>query len=134
MSLIPDSHKDLLEKTIPVAMATIMPDGKPQSSVVWFKWDGEKVMISTIKGRRKTKNIEERPSVSLLFVDPDNMYRTLEIRGTVEITEAGAFEFIDELAQMYMGQNWYGGAVAAEVRDQQERVILNIVPERVTTH
>lgn len=134
MSLIPDSHKDLLEKTIPVAMATTMPDGKPQTSVVWFAWDGDKVMISTIKGRQKTRNLIANPHVSLLFVDPDNMYRYLEIRGTVEITEAGAFEFIDALARRYMGQPWYGGAVAAEVRDQQERVILNIVPAHVVTH
>jgi PPOX class probable F420-dependent enzyme len=101
---IPETHVDLVEKPLVASLATAMPDGQPQTTLIWFEFDGAKVLFTTGRGTQKEKNILLDPRVSLLARDPDNPYRYLEIRGTVEsINEAGAMEQLNQLAQRYTG-------------------------------
>lgn len=130
---IPNSHKDLLEKPVHVALTTVMPDGQPQSSVVWWDYDGENVLINTARGRQKDKNLSARPIATLLAVDPQNPYRYMEIRGQVtEATEEGAVEHISKLAKKYRGvDQYYGGVAPAERANIETRVIYKIKPMKV---
>lgn len=130
---IPSSHKDLLEKPVHVALTTVMPDGQPQSSVVWWDYDGENVLINTARGRQKDKNLSARPMATILAVDPQNPYRYLEIRGQVaEETEKGAFEHISKLAKKYAGvDQYYGGVAPADQANKETRVIYKIKPTKV---
>jgi len=132
---IPESHIDLLEGPVYVTLATIMPDGQPQASVVWCDYDGTHVLVNTAKGRQKEKNMRLRPMATLLVVDPGNAYRYLEVRGRVdEIAEEGARGHIDRLAMAYEGQpSFYGGVAPAEREGQEVRVICKIRPTRVRT-
>ncbi len=131
---IPDSHKDLLEKAIPATIATIMPDGQPQLSVVWCNYDGEHVLVNTARGRQKDKNLSARPRATLLVIDPNNAYRYLEVRGTVEMTEEGAVAHINQLARLYTGaDSYYGSAAPADLAQKETRVICKITPTHVTT-
>lgn len=135
MAQVPASHQELLNSPIHVTLATTMPDNTPQTTVLWFKWDGENVLLSTARGRQKTENIEKNPQVSLMFVDPENIYKHLEIRGTVEIVKDDTFDLIDELAKKYTGQDsYYGGVAPAENKGKEDRVILKIKPEHVVTY
>jgi hypothetical protein len=80
----------------PVALATVMPDGSPQTSVVWCDFDGTHVRVNTMRGFRKEKNMRDNPKVTLLCYDPTESLRCLEVRGTVvEMTEDGAMEHLD---------------------------------------
>src|SRR6266704_3438678 len=81
---VPASHLDLLERPLFAHLATLRPDGSPQSSVMWFGWDGERVRFSHTRNRQKYRNLENDPRVSFHVQDPDNPYRTLEVRGRVE--------------------------------------------------
>lgn len=128
--MIPESHKDLLERPVVAVLATINPDGGPQASPVWVDYEGGYIRINSAKGRRKDKNMRARPRVSLVFVDPDNPYRYMEIRGrVVKITEEGAREHIDALARRYTGEERFVPANPNEVR-----VMYYIEPVRVITH
>ena len=133
---IPDNFKDLLEKPVYVSLATVMPDGQPQLSVVWCSYDGEHVLVNTVRGRQKEKNMAARPKATILAVDPKNPYRWMEIRGTVvEISEAGAVDHIDQLARSYaIAPKYFGGFVPAELASQQTRVICKIKPTRVLSY
>ncbi|MEL6406511.1 MAG: PPOX class F420-dependent oxidoreductase [Chloroflexota bacterium] len=134
MSHIPESHHDLLDQPIAVTLGTTMPDNTPQTTVLWFKWDGENILMSTTKGRQKFENLQNNPKVSAMMIDPDNMYRYLEVRGTITFRDEGAFELIDELAKMYTGKDkYYGNLAPAEARQKEERVVLVLTPERVIT-
>lgn len=114
---IPESHRDILDKKALAHLATLMPDGRPQSTPVWCDFDGTHVRINSAKGRRKDRNMRRDPRVSLSLCDPDNPFRYLEIRGeVVEITEAGADEHIDQLAHKYLGVDKYPNRRAREVR------------------
>lgn len=101
-------------------IATTMPDGSPQLTETWVDTDGEHVVINTVQGNQKTKNIERNPRVAVNICDPTNPSRYFEIRGhVVSATTEGGVEHIEQLAQKYLGgpYPWYGG------RDQVRLVI-----------
>src|SRR5450759_1728906 len=82
---IPDSHVDFLTRPLHGVLTTMMPDGQPQSSLVWVDCDGECALVNTTRQRRKGRNIESNPKVSLLIVDPANTGRFIQIRGLAEL-------------------------------------------------
>jgi PPOX class probable F420-dependent enzyme len=126
---IPDQYQDLLQKKAFAHLGTVMADGSPQVTPVWFDHDGTYIRVNSAKGRRKDKNMRDRPQVAVEIHDPDNPYRYLQIRGkVVEITEDGADAHIDSLAKKYLGQDKYPFRQPGEVR-----VIYKIDAERVST-
>jgi len=104
-----------------------MPDGSPQMTQTWVDTDGEHIVINTVEGFQKVKNVERDPRVAVSVSDPRNPSRYYAIRGrVVNITTEGGAEHIEALAQRYLGgpYPWYGG------RDQV-RVVLTISAEKI---
>lgn len=125
---IPASHVDLLEdKTRAYAyLATIMPDGTPQVTPVWFDMDAGDILINTASGRVKDKNMRARPGVALVVADPRDALRYLQIRGrVVGFTEDGALSHIGELSMKYHDRPW------TPVTGQR-RLIFRIQPEHIS--
>ena len=127
---IPDNFKDLLTTKLTFAhLGTVMKDGTPQVTPVWFSYDGTQVLLNSAKGRVKDRNMRARPHVALSIIDPDDAYRYLQIIGKItEITEQGADAHIDALAKKYMGQDTYPFRQPGE-----ERVIYKVTPGKVQT-
>ncbi|MCD6401580.1 MAG: PPOX class F420-dependent oxidoreductase [Anaerolineales bacterium] len=116
---IPNEYVDLLsdEKRSFAFLATIMNDGTPQVTPVWFNTDGENILINSAKGRVKDTNIRVNPYVAIAIVDPTDMYRYLQIRGkVVEITEKSAREHINALCKKYTGEDVFNLNSPDEVR------------------
>ncbi|MFJ5529209.1 PPOX class F420-dependent oxidoreductase [Streptomyces sp. NPDC093261] len=84
MSIIPESHRDLLERPLFAHLATIRPDNTPQVNPMWFSWDGEYLYFTNTTTRYKYRNVTHHPVVSVSINDPEQPYRYLEIRGAVE--------------------------------------------------
>lgn len=125
---IPRDQRDLFEKRSFGHLATLMPDGQPQTTPVWVDFDGEHVLINTTEDRQKRENIARDPRVAISITDPDNPYRYLEVRGrVVETTSDGADEHIDRLAQRYLGEARYPWRQPGE-----KRVIVKIAAEHTT--
>jgi len=117
LSVIPEKYKDILDKVALAHVATINDDGTPQTTPVWFRYDGQHIEINSARGRKKDRNLRANPRVALSIVDPDNHYRYLEVRGeVVKITEDGADESIDALAKRYLGKDKYPFRQPGEVR------------------
>lgn len=96
MKKIPNNYLDLVNCPRVAALTTVMPDGRPQTTVVWCDFDGEFVRVNAMRGFRKEKNMHANPKVTLLCFDPYEPLRFLEIRGLViEMTEKGAMEHLD---------------------------------------
>jgi PPOX class probable F420-dependent enzyme len=125
---IPAKYLDLLQDKKSFAnLATIMPDGTPQVTPVWFDYTNGKIRVNSAKGRVKTRNMSEGASVALSILDPDNAYRYIQIRGRVEhVTEEGADAHIDSLAKKYLGKDKYPWAQPGQIR-----VIFEIEPDKV---
>lgn len=131
---IPASHLDLVNGPPVVALATLMPDGRPQTSVVWCDYDGTYVRINCMRGFAKEKNMRRDPRVALLCYDPREPLRYLEVRGTVaEMTEEDALEHLDGLASLYMGRpaRYFGDCIAAEFAATETPVLIRILPTHV---
>jgi PPOX class probable F420-dependent enzyme len=122
MATIPDTFIDLLtQKKAFASLATIMPDGSPQVTPVWFDYEGGAIRVNTAKGRVKARNMKEGAPVALSIMDPDNPYRYLQIRGRVRrVVEPGADRHIDSLAKKYLGKDKYPFARPGEVRVMYE--------------
>jgi PPOX class probable F420-dependent enzyme len=105
-------------------LATSNADGRPQSSVIFVKYDGDAVLFSTIKGRLKTRNMMRDPRVSLLVLSrTDGHYA--ELRGRVEITEDPDKTLAHEMYARYMG----GAALPPE--PEAERLIVRITADKL---
>ena len=133
--LIPESHQDLLDGDACVALTTIMPDGQPQITPIWCNRAGAYVLINTMRGFRKEKNMRNNPKVTLLAFDPKYPLRSLEIRGTVvEMTEEGALEHLDQLTQLYMHKSdarFFGDSIPAQLQATYFPVKVKIAPTHI---
>jgi PPOX class probable F420-dependent enzyme len=120
----PESHADLLTKPTFAHLATVRPDGSPQSSVMWFDFDGERIRMTHTKTRQKFRNLRDEPRVAMSIADPDDGYRFLEVRGTVEsvVDDDAEASFYQALQKRY-GQSY-------PIRDAAERVVITIRPEK----
>ena len=127
MTFIPDSHKDLLEDRADALayLATLMPDGTPQLTPLWFNSDGRYILVNSAKGRVKDKNMRARPAVAVVIQDRKVETRYIQVRGrVVEITEQGALDHIDQLSVKYRQKHW-------KPVEGQTRVTYKILPESV---
>jgi len=132
MKLIPESHLDLFREDVKALLylATLMPDGSPQVTPVWFSTDDTHILVNTAEGRVKDRNMRARPNVSCCITDPANPYRYIQIRGrVVEYTTVGANDLIDSLAFKYRGLVKYPFRTQGE-----KRIIFKILPEKVDAH
>jgi len=120
----PDTHIDLLERPLFAHFATVREDGAPQVNPMWFKWDAEAgvIKLTHTRTRHNYRYLQREPRVALSITDPDDQYRYLSVRATIEREEAdptGAF--YQELQQRYRG-------LTSEVKDRDVRVIFTLRP------
>jgi PPOX class probable F420-dependent enzyme len=126
----PTDFLDLLEEETKALLylATIMPDGSPQVTPVWFNSDGEDILINTNEGRTKDKNMKARPRVAMTIQDPKKQDRYLGMRGEViGYTKEGADEHINRLSLKYYNKPW-------TYTEGQRRIIYRIKPLHFDRH
>ena len=117
----------MLRKPSTCYLATTMADGSPQITQTWVDTDGEHVIINSVQGYVKIKNIARDPRVAIAISEPDNPRRYFQVRGrVVNMTTDGAADHVEMLSQKYTGAAypWYGG------RDQV-RVMLMIEVDKI---
>jgi PPOX class probable F420-dependent enzyme len=133
---LPPAFLDLLECPPVAALTTLMPDGAPQTSVVWCDRDGDVVRVNTMRGFAKERNMRRDPRVTLLCYDPREPLRSVEVRGLVEsMSEEGALAHLDSIASRYMGRpvHYFGDCVPAAVGATEVPVLCRIRPVRIVT-
>jgi PPOX class probable F420-dependent enzyme len=130
---IPASHLDLVKRPIHGVLTTLMPDGQPQSSLVWCDYDGECVCVNTTLERQKGRNLQVNPRVSLLIVDPEDLSRYLSVRGDIELVWEGAVEHLDQITRAYTRYpQYYGYIYPLEQAVCETRVICRLHPKKIT--
>ena len=126
MKTIPEEYHDLLadETRAYAVLGTIMPDGSPQATPVWFSTDGEYILLNSLKGRIKDRNMRAEPRIALTILDPEDVLRYYQVRGrVVEITEEGGRAHIDALAKKYTGADKFTWGPPDDAR-----VIYKVLP------
>ena len=124
---LPDELLALLAGPSTCYLATTMPDGSPQLTQTWVDTDGEHVLINSVQGFQKVRNVERDPRVALTVSNPKEPGRYFEVRGrVVSISPEGGAEHIEQRVQRYLGRSypWFGGR-------EQIRLILTIEADKV---
>jgi PPOX class probable F420-dependent enzyme len=131
---VPDTHRDLFSAPNHAVLTTMMPDGTPQSSIVWIDYNGENLLINTTLERQKGRNMQANPKVTVLVIDPKDTSRWIEIRGRVcEITGQGAEAHADLLTRRYTNkQHFYGDVYPPDQRQKETRVIVKVEPIKIS--
>ncbi len=128
MTDIPDKFRDLMSKKAFATVATVMADGSPQVTPVWFDYTGGKIRVNTAKGRVKARTMTQGAKVAVAIMDPDNAYRYVQVRGTVaRATEDGAEQHIEDLSQKYLGKPY------PNRQPGERRITIEITPDAVNT-
>jgi PPOX class probable F420-dependent enzyme len=128
MTSIPANYLDLVDSKVAFAsLATLMPDGTPQVTPVWFDAKDGFVRVNTALGRVKARNMQEGAHVALAIIDPMNPYRYVQVRGQVtHTTTDGADEHIESLSHKYLGKPY------PFRQPGEQRLIVEIAPEKVS--
>ena len=128
--VIPDTHKYLLsrEKKAFAHLSMVTKDGEPRVWPMWFDYDGEHVIINTVRGRVKDKIMKRHPTIAVAVQDRLQPYRYIQLIGKiVDETEEGAYDSICDLAFKYSGKREYPKTPG------EQRVIYKMKPERANT-
>lgn len=132
MATVPAEYHDLFQRKTYGNFATTMPDGTPHVTPVWVDYDPDEgyVLVNTVTGRQKERNVRRNPRVGMCVLDPTDPYRYVSVRGeAVEITTEGAVEHINALARRYMERETY-----PNLDDEEgDRVLIKVRPEHVVT-
>jgi PPOX class probable F420-dependent enzyme len=121
-----EASLDLLDGKNYAVLATVNPDGSPQTSVVWIGRDGGDLLFSTVAGRVKHRNMSRDPRVSVTVIDSSDPENYVELRGRVSMTPDVGRRVDTELSWKYDGQD------PGPDRPGAVRVIVRMVVEKAT--
>ncbi|HEV2934749.1 MAG TPA: PPOX class F420-dependent oxidoreductase [Streptosporangiaceae bacterium] len=107
-------------------LATVNPDGSPQTSVVWVGRDGADLLFSTVAGRVKHRNMQRDPRVSVSVIDSADPENYVELRGRASMTPDVGRRVDTELSWKYDGRD------PSPDRPGAVRVVVRMVVEKVT--
>ncbi|MFH8726608.1 PPOX class F420-dependent oxidoreductase [Streptomyces termitum] len=126
---LPPGVRALLDDVNPAVLATIQPDGSPQTSVVWVGRDGDALLVSSQDGRRKVLNVRADARVSLTVHDRHDPLRYAEVRGTASVSVDEDRALAVALAERYEGEG--AGREYRELPPEKVRVVIRITPVKV---
>ncbi|ADJ50376.1 pyridoxamine 5'-phosphate oxidase [Amycolatopsis mediterranei S699] len=106
-------------------VATLDPDGGPQTSVVWIALDDGDLVFSATEDRRKVRNLRRDPRISVSITDVENPYRHTQLRGTVTITPDPGKTLPKTLSHKYLAQD------PPPEGPETERVIVRLKVDKV---
>ena len=125
---IPDTHLDLLETPGTAIISTLTPDGLIQSTAVWFLYEDGQVKVSMNDSRRKLRNVQENPTATIFFIDAQNPFRTLEVRGKVDIALDADRSFAERVGAKYSAD------LSTFDEAGQQRYTLTFVPDPINSY
>jgi PPOX class probable F420-dependent enzyme len=127
MSKVPDTHRDILEANGTAFLATTGPEGAPQITPTWYQWDSsnEQLLVSTLAGRQKYRNLQQDPRLAVCIVAPEDPYRYVEIRGSAKIEADEDHRLANALAKKYMNLE----ELPAEMMGEG-RVVIRVSPQK----
>jgi PPOX class probable F420-dependent enzyme len=124
---LPDKVRRLFEGKNFAVLSTLEPDGKPHSTVVWAKTDGNDIVFALPKSRRKTANLSRDPRAAVVIFDAANPYESAQVQGTASIQDDPDGTLIDDLSRKYTGGPYPGFA-----GPNPQWVTVRITAEKVT--
>jgi PPOX class probable F420-dependent enzyme len=110
MAQLTDKARALFDGTNFAVLSTLEPDGRPHSTVVWVKRDGDDLLFALPRSRRKTANLQRDPRAAVVIFDAASPYESVQVQGTGSLEDDPDGKLIDELSHKYTGGPYPGFA------------------------
>lgn len=122
-----DAQRAFLDEVMPATIGTIRADGSVQLNPIWYERRDDELWLNATVSRRWGTRLEPGERLTLLMVDPANMWRWMQVQArVVEKTEEGAAAHIDRLSHRYLGSDYRNHQA------DDPRLIVRVVPTRIT--
>jgi PPOX class probable F420-dependent enzyme len=139
LSDLDPTYKQLLDRPIACVMAVMGSDGRPNLTPMWFDYEGDKVLVNVATHRKKTGWIRKTPEITILLMNPDNMYHWVSMKVTVEreLSEddpadgAWVTEQLDRIWVKYVGEGDTYGLRDPEI--EERRVLFECKVDKIAT-
>lgn len=128
MTQLNDAARTLFDGKNFAVLSTIEANGRPHSTVVWVKRDGDDLLFALPESRHKTANLKRDPRATVVIFDSDNPYESVQVQGTATIEDDGAGGLVDELSHKYLGGPYPGFA-----GPHPQWVVARIAADKVTS-
>lgn len=128
MAVLGDKVRTLFDGNNFAVLSTLEADGRPHSTVVWVKRDGDDLLFALPRSRRKTANLYRDPRVAVVVFDAANPYESAQVQGTARLEDDPDAVLIDELSHKYLGGPYPGFA-----GPNPQWVIARITADKVTS-
>ena len=126
MTELSENMKKFVAEVFPAIVGTKRPNGTVHMNPIWFEYDNGYFWLNSWRGSKWLDYIEREGEVTLLLIDPANMFRYAEVRGKlVEATDEGGAEHIDRLSMRYNGtlyQRHMPGVLRVKIQIEPVRV------------
>ncbi len=141
ISQLDETYKQLMDKPIACVMAVMGKDGRPNLTPMWFDYEGDKVLVNVASHRKKTEWIRNTPEISILLMNPENMYHWMSLKVTVdrEISEDDPAEGpqvtaqLDRIWQKYMGEDAGDAYGLRDPSFEERRVLFECTVDKIAT-
>ena len=127
---IPTSAREVIEAGRLGHFVTVNRDGSPHVTIVWVGLDGNELVIGKLMEDQKVTNIRRDPRVSMSIEaegDQQGMQNYLVVEGTATVTEGGAPQLLQRLAERYVGP----GVTFPPMPDPPDGFIIRVTPTRI---
>ncbi|MEM9468358.1 MAG: pyridoxamine 5'-phosphate oxidase family protein [Actinomycetota bacterium] len=139
ISALDPTYKQLMDEPYACVMAVTGADGRPNLTPMWFDYDGDKVLVNVAEHRKKTEWIRANPQITILIMNPNNMYHWLSMKVTVEreVSEddpaegARVTEQLNGIWQKYIGEGDEYGLRDPSI--EERRVLFECRVDRLAT-
>lgn len=108
MTQVPDEYGDLLSDSQRgfMMLTTLLSDGSPIVTPIWFTVQGEDYLITTHPDSLKARNMRARPAVAFAILGEGNLARYISVRGTAtEALDLDAHAIQRQIVNKYEGHD-----------------------------
>ncbi len=134
MAPLPERVRQLIESGPLAHLVTLNGDGSPQVTVVWIGLEGDEIVSGHLYEHRKIRNVRRDPTVALSFEAPGaneiGMRHYVVLYGHARVTEGGAPELLQRLAEVYVGP----GVTFPPMPDPPPGYVTRISVDRIAGH
>jgi PPOX class probable F420-dependent enzyme len=128
MTTLSNNVRRLFDDRNFAVLSTLEADGRPHSTVVWTKREGDDIVFALPKNRRKTTNLIRDPRVTVVVFDTANPYQSAQVQGTAYVADDLDGGLVEELSHKYTGGPYPGFA-----GPNPQWVTARITADKVTT-
>lgn len=122
---------EFLRQPLASQFVTLNPDGSPQVTIMWFKYEDGALLFTTTTDRVKFRNQQKDPRAALAVMDPTNMYKWVIVHGTLTVDDRDPVAFYQGLAQHYLNLDAEGLAEWRKTALLDNRTVLRMTPTRM---